>query len=354
MDSLEERLKRIRQNAYSSASPVVPAASFSPGNGSHAPASSSSTSHHDEVDDLLRRTSQLVDIERQQGTNSYESDDIDAWLAQESEDEEEATPGPIGQDTIQEVEKESRQLTKEAEVALDHLRTNGELDEAERLLRVEPKPKPVLSRTPTDEDLQTKSLTLEDDLADAMSGELGSGSGSKLTAKDKSPSREVDELTARLALLRSSTKGEERRSQQSRDEGDATFPFDLPSAPSTKPVHLNITASEGDWKEKHGVKDRDLSTYEALVRLNPKKLGPPSNIKKKVADQRGEERDETDDWCCICNEDAAYSCKGCDDDLYCRKCWNEGHLDMDAEERSEHPTKMFVGRRKRKTVTAAM
>lgn len=34
-------------------------------------------------------------------------------------------------------------------------------------------------------------------------------------------------------------------------------------------------------------------------------------------------------WCALCNEDAHLRCFGCDNDLYCRRCWKEFHQDPD-------------------------
>lgn len=46
----------------------------------------------------------------------------------------------------------------------------------------------------------------------------------------------------------------------------------------------------------------------------------------------------------ICNKDAELRCRGCDDDLYCRKCWAEGHGHGPGQERG-HKVEKFVWRR---------
>lgn len=59
--------------------------------------------------------------------------------------------------------------------------------------------------------------------------------------------------------------------------------------------------------------------------------------------------DEISDWCCICSDDAAWKCLGCDGDPYCDSCWREAHLGRDAdEEERRHRCVSFVKGRDKK------
>lgn len=51
--------------------------------------------------------------------------------------------------------------------------------------------------------------------------------------------------------------------------------------------------------------------------------------------------DETQNWCCICNEDGSLQCTDCDEDVYCPRCFRDGHAE-DLELRKHRTKRLHV------------
>lgn len=151
--------------------------------------------------------------------------------------------------------------------------------------------------------------------------------------------READEYVAQvLEELRlrpeiAPTKSSEEESGISQPEYQASTSathsetFNMPSAPDKDieppPSYTETTA------------DDDLAARFASLGLPsvPKTIKPStSNTTAQMTKQsrKGFTDEDIDSWCVICNEDATLRCIGCDNDLYCTRCWLDGHKGPDA------------------------
>jgi hypothetical protein len=134
-------------------------------------------------------------------------------------------------------------------------------------------------------------------------------------------------------------------------DGDHEAGLSLPTAPEKDldppPPYCAGTCTQED------VDDALARRFASLGRPQPSNtddaLGLPSvptGIKTyKPPPSSAPPEDEIDTWCIICLDDANLKCLGCDGDLYCTKCWIEGHRSEDAgyEERKHKAVEYVKG-----------
>lgn len=106
-----------------------------------------------------------------------------------------------------------------------------------------------------------------------------------------------------------------------------------------------------------------LRTAPTNVKPSPGVPGVPARF--DAPGLSAERDDDVDSWCsesglssadtrrclirgavptAMCNQDASVVCLGCDGELYCTRCWNDGHL---ADQVPKHRAKPFVFQRGR-------
>jgi len=182
----------------------------------------------------------------------------------------------------------------------------------------------------------------------ALDAEYGEEKGGESRLEDES--REAQDIVAKLLdevnIERANDPEEQGTAPDGPEKGGEEEPrFALPSAPSKLPespggvvpskrsidFESDIAARMAALKGLGSANDLGLPSAP-----NFKPLDKPFNgVMKKYTDE------EVDSWCIICHDDATVKCIACDGDLYCARCWKEGHMGPDVgwEERRHKWTK---------------
>uniref|UniRef100_A0AAY4CY05 FYVE-type domain-containing protein n=1 Tax=Denticeps clupeoides TaxID=299321 RepID=A0AAY4CY05_9TELE len=98
----------------------------------------------------------------------------------------------------------------------------------------------------------------------------------------------------------------------------------------------NITPDTPELSGPQNIERVKTSKKQMPTQTSKTRSTPFSNTTRHASS--GEEDDELP-WCCICNQDATIRCHTCDGDLYCRRCFREGH---DQNDREDHHTTSYT------------
>ena len=157
------------------------------------------------------------------------------------------------------------------------------------------------------EEVTSETAMTEDQEADIylqqILDDLSSYPPDPTPAEDQSPRNDIS--TAAHSLLDTSIAPP----SDPRFPSTPTSRYDLPTAPSiirspSSPDPQNILS---------------LPSAPNSLPTHKKSFRKAASQEPRIPDE------EIDSWCIICNEDAAVRCLGCEGDLYCRSCWQEGH-----------------------------
>ncbi|KAF8754081.1 abscission [Rhizoctonia solani] len=177
--------------------------------------------------------------------------------------------------------------------------------------------------------------SIEDDLASALSSDMFNTPDKRTpTSPPHTPSEDEAQLARYASLL-------QNLASPSRQPAD---PFDDPLL--NTPNRLPMPDSDSEDSK------RTNSVFARLEGLHPQTGIPnvplvtakvPGAPKLDIEGWRVKRDDDPDSWCSICNADATLQCEEepCDGDLYCNKCFTEGHPKDDLE-MSQHKPKSWT------------
>ena len=143
---------------------------------------------------------------------------------------------------------------------------------------------------------------------------------------------------------------EEASSKQEATPPSAEDDLQLPVVPQSAPVPPTTTDAQDDDPIAKAFEAQILARMAALKNPKPSSgsagavdsLGLPSAPTSSVGRGSGttssvfRKEPDLETWCVICQDDATVICYGCEEKLYCARCWKEGHIGPDVgwEERS--------------------
>ncbi|RFN46420.1 transcription factor [Fusarium flagelliforme] len=133
--------------------------------------------------------------------------------------------------------------------------------------------------------------------------------------------RDEAEVEAALAKTKSPEESDEGEETNTK-EGDVTLP-EVPSDLADIPSSARAGSADID----------DITARLAALRAPSPDLSLPSVPTSKpsgkpvnrLTTKTNYTDDDVENWCTVCLEDATLRCPGCDDDVYCTRCWYEMH-----------------------------
>lgn len=150
------------------------------------------------------------------------------------------------------------------------------------------------------------------------------------TAKSSIIDKEIEERLAKLKGINPSLTNQPKSNMFDSDEDDETASQQyLKQILGEVALDLKMENIDcGDTSASKSSKSRKKTGQSKTKDMDFSAM--PSSIFSH--DYEANSDDEELPWCCICNGNAVLRCHGCDDDLYCRRCYREGHGREDYED----------------------